>query len=99
MIQRFVRMFLELIEASLPKLEQAITEKDMDAAQKAAHSLKGVSGNIGADRIHAVLLNMGTRAKAGDVDGLRTMLAELHGEYELFRATVDKEGNEVVTSS
>jgi HPt (histidine-containing phosphotransfer) domain-containing protein len=98
MVQRFVGMFLESIEACLPKLEQAISEEDLEAVRKVAHTLKGVSGNIGADRIHSVVLEMGARARAGDMGGLRTMLAELHGEYDLFRAEVNRDADEVVTS-
>jgi HPt (histidine-containing phosphotransfer) domain-containing protein len=97
MIQRFVDMFLESVEACLPKLEQAISAQDLEAVRKVAHTLKGVSGNIGADRIHAVVLDMGARARAGDVEGLRTMLAELHGEYVLFRAAANLKADEVVT--
>jgi HPt (histidine-containing phosphotransfer) domain-containing protein len=98
LVQRFVGMFLESIEACLPKLEQAISEEDMEAVRKVAHTLKGVSGNIGADRIHAVVLDMGARAREGDAGGLRTMLAELQGEYDLFRAEAKWEADEVVTS-
>jgi HPt (histidine-containing phosphotransfer) domain-containing protein len=98
MIERFVGMFLESIDACLPKLEQAISEEDMEAVKKVAHTLKGVSGNIGADRINRVVLDMGARARAGDVEGLQTKLAELHGEYDLFRAAANMEADQVVTS-
>lgn len=98
MVQRFVGMFLESIEACLPKLEEAVSTEDLEAVRKVAHTLKGVSGNIGADRIHAVVLDMGARARAGDVGGLRTMLAELHGECDLFRAAANRDTDEVVTS-
>lgn len=97
MVQRFVGMFLESMETCLPKLEQAISAEDLETVKKVAHTLKGVSGNIGADRIHAIVLDMGARARAGDVGGLRTRLAELHGECDLFRAAANRDTDEVMT--
>jgi two-component system, sensor histidine kinase and response regulator len=99
MIPRFIDMFLESFDGCLPELEWAVLAEDLDTVRKVAHTLKGVAGNIGAARIHAILLDMGALARGGDTQGLRNMLTELHGEYELFKAEVNTGAGEAVTSS
>jgi HPt (histidine-containing phosphotransfer) domain-containing protein len=85
MIPRFVGMFLESVEDCLPKLKQAILEEDMEAVKKVAHTLKGVSGNIGADRMHTVVLKIRERAANATMEDLRDLWDTLVDEFELFR--------------
>jgi HPt (histidine-containing phosphotransfer) domain-containing protein len=87
MIPRFIDLFLESAEDCLSKLEQAVSADDLVTARKVAHTLKGVSGNIGADRMHGVALKMGERVSHGDREGIQSVLAELRDEYVLFKTT------------
>lgn len=87
MIPRFIDMFLESVEDCLSKLERAVSADDLDTVKKVAHTLKGVSGNIGADRMHVVAMEMGKCASNGDRMGIRSVFAELRDEYALFKAT------------
>jgi len=87
MIPRFIDMFLESVEDCLPRLERAVSANDFAVVKTVAHTLKGVSGNIGADRMHGVAIEMGKCASNGDGKGIRSALAELRDEYALFKTT------------
>ncbi len=86
LIPGFVALFTETIDKYLPGLEQAVTTGDIQAARKIVHSLKGMAGNICAERIQALALRMETMAESGDVNGLRRVLAKLNEELGLFRS-------------
>lgn len=57
MIRKFLKMFLK--DPSYAQLQKAIEEKDSQQAFMAAHTLKGVSQNLGLARLyeHASLLS------------------------------------------
>ncbi|MDD3295347.1 MAG: Hpt domain-containing protein [Geobacteraceae bacterium] len=86
MIPGFVALFSETIDKYLPGLEEAVTAGDLQAARKIVHTLKGMAGNISAERIQALALRMETMAKSGDVNVLRRILARLNEELGLFRS-------------
>lgn len=86
MIPRFVDMFLESVEDCLPKLEEAISTKNLEAVKTVIHTLKGVSGNIGAERMHGVVLEIGSHAASGDMENLLRTLTVLREEFELFKS-------------
>jgi PAS domain S-box-containing protein len=52
------------------ELKQTIESNDIDTAKKSAHMLKGVTGNIGADALHANLVTIDEKLKAGNVEGI-----------------------------
>jgi signal transduction histidine kinase/DNA-binding response OmpR family regulator len=88
LIPEFIAMFTEAVDLTLPVLEEAIAAEDIASAATHAHSIKGVSGNIGADRVFSISLDLEASAKAGDIDRLRERIAPLRTQYELFKATV-----------
>lgn len=57
MLRKFLKMFLK--DPSYGQLQKAIEEKDAQQAFMAAHTLKGVSQNLGLDKlyVHASLLS------------------------------------------
>jgi len=88
MIPGFVALFTETIDKYLPGLEEAITTGNLQAVRKIVHTLKGMAGNISAERVQALALRMETMAESGDVNGLRRIMAKLNEELGLFRSAV-----------
>ena len=89
MIPKFVAMFIKEVEQDLPVLEAAIISGDSKAAAGCAHSIKGVSGNIGADRMYVVALELEAGFKDGEAADIRGKIAALRAEYELFKAETE----------
>jgi len=83
-----VALFTETIDKYLPGLEEAITTGNLQAVRKIVHTLKGMAGNISAERVQALALRMETMAESGDVNGLRRIMAKLNEELGLFRSAV-----------
>lgn len=50
-VEKIVRKFLQ--DKSFPELEKAMEEEQREEAFRAAHTLKGVSQNLGFTRLHA----------------------------------------------
>ena len=88
LIVGFISMFIEAVDRELPALEQAIVAQDLESAVRNAHSLKGVAGNIGADRMYSIVLDIISRAKAGDFGTLRENMVSLRSEYDLFKTEI-----------
>ncbi|MDD5286492.1 MAG: response regulator [Desulfuromonadaceae bacterium] len=86
LITDFISMFIEEVDEALPALEEAIISEDIKAAARNAHSIKGVAGNIGADRMHSISIELDAYAKADDMVNLKAKIASLRTEYELFKA-------------
>jgi two-component system, sensor histidine kinase and response regulator len=89
MIPAFVAMFIKEVDQNLPALEAAIISGDSKAAADSAHSIKGVSGNIGADRMYAVVLDLEACVKDGETADAGAKIAVLRAEYELFKAETE----------
>lgn len=58
------------------RLEEAIKAKDYDAAFKAAHSLKGVAGNLGLETLFESLSELVETLRHGEYD------ADIDGMYD-----------------
>ena len=58
-------------------LVPAFQENDCEKAFRAAHSLKGSAGFIGADDMYAILIEMTEGLRTGDLDRNRQRLRQL----------------------
>jgi two-component system, sensor histidine kinase and response regulator len=86
LLPEFIRMFIKTVDENLPYLEQAILVKDLQKAGKLVHNLKGISGTIGADRMHAVSKELEARTRAGDINGVSEGVEDLVKSYEMFKS-------------
>ncbi|NUN09265.1 MAG: PAS domain S-box protein [Ignavibacteriaceae bacterium] len=65
-------------QTGLPdKIRDAVFLKDMELAVRLAHTLKGVSGNLGAKELHNVSAKMEKLLRDGETDGINPPLEEL----------------------
>src|SRR5918994_1634761 len=66
-LAEILTVFLAEVPRRLDRLKAAWRAGDVAEVQRAAHSLKGSSGNIGADALYAVCRQIDERAKARDL--------------------------------
>lgn len=96
LIKKFIAKFLN--DGSFPDLKAAFAEGDRERAFRAAHTLKGVCGNLSLSRLllSASKLTELLRPEAAKIpEGAAALLDEVESDYELtvgaIRAFLDEE--------
>ena len=79
-LHEILNVFLGDVPQRIDRLKAAWREHNAAEVQRCAHSLKGSSGNIGADGMFAVCRELDERAKAGDLN-LSKVIDSLDAEY------------------
>lgn len=80
----------------LDKLDAALRERDLEGVRKAAHSIKGSSGNVGAGALSRIAAETEDAARdaqwerlTGAAAGLRPAFERVREAVEAFRAGAD----------
>jgi two-component system sensor histidine kinase/response regulator len=74
-------------------LRQAICLGDTSALQKAAHSLKSASGNLGAITLVEICKELESMGRAGTMEKGSSLLSEIEVEYKRVCEGLEKELN------
>ena len=89
-----VKDVLSLFIADAPMRLQAIASAaaagDAAALQRAAHTLKGAAGTIGALGLQAACRDVEQGAKAGDISVGRKSVGAVLAEFERVKAEIDQ---------
>lgn len=80
-LKELFALFLDDVPARIERLRAAWQAGDALAVQRAAHSLKGSAGNIGATQLHAVCALLDAQGRSGDLAPLASLVASLDAEY------------------
>ncbi len=80
-LSEVLRLFLDEVPRRVERLKAAWQERNAVELQRAAHSLKGSSGNIGARHMYEICKQLDERGKAGDFNGARHLMDSLDEEY------------------
>jgi len=90
-----LQLFTTDVPGRIGRLRQAWHDGNATEVQRAAHSLKGSAGNIGAADLLAVCRTIDEQAKAGDL----TQMAELVGRLDAEYGRVESEITQLVGQS
>ena len=74
----------------LDKLDAAVHERDLEGVRKAAHSLKGSSGNIGAGTLSRIAAQTEDAARDAQWERATDAAAGLRPEFERVRQAVEQ---------
>ncbi len=85
-----LRLFLDEVPRRVDKLKAAWRDGDAVELQRAAHSLKGSSGNIGARHMYDICKQLDERGIAADFNGARHLLDSLDQEYGRVEAEIQR---------
>ena len=80
-LSEVLRLFLDEGPRRIDRLRAAWAAGDLTGVQRAAHSLKGSAGNIGAHAMHEVCKQLDERGRAGDLAGAGHLVAALAVEF------------------
>ena len=78
--QKFLFKFLD--DPSYAQLQDAVAAKNWEAALSAAHTLKGVSGNLGMDALFNASAKVVSLLREGNPAGALTAYETLKNSYE-----------------
>jgi CheY-like chemotaxis protein len=86
---QLVRNFLAEVPERLARLRDAAAREDREAFHAVAHSLTGISGNIGASRLMTAARQLQTLAQTEPIAGTADTVGRLEQEFELVRAELN----------
>lgn len=82
LVQRVVGIFLDETPRLIDGLHRAVRESAADRLRLGAHSLKGSSGNVGAERLNACARRLERACKGGFPANADTLIAAIDSSFE-----------------
>jgi HPt (histidine-containing phosphotransfer) domain-containing protein len=82
LVEEIVKLFLEDTPHHIIKAQSALSSRDADTLSKVAHSLKGSSAYIGAQKMSALCLTIEEDCKREDLPAAAIHLEEINHEFE-----------------
>ncbi len=86
MVARFAGKFLD--DPSMGQLNDALAAGDVQAAFRAAHTLKGVTQNLGLSNIYKPASELTEVLRAGSMDGVDALAAAVREQHEATLAAL-----------
>jgi HPt (histidine-containing phosphotransfer) domain-containing protein len=80
-LTEILQMFLQEVPVRIDRLRNAWTAGNIEEMRRAAHSLKGSAGNIGAHALHAVCTELDDKGRSGDVAPIPGLVDALGIEF------------------
>lgn len=80
LISRIVKKFGE--DPSFKQLEEALKEKNVDLAFRAAHTLKGICLNLGFDQLSKNAVDITEILRSGSLDGTAELFDSIKASYD-----------------
>ena len=74
-------IFLREVPPRIERLRTSFAGGDIQEVQRAAHSLKGSAGNIGAETLHEAARRIDEKARTGDGSGLQPLIDTMVAEF------------------
>jgi HPt (histidine-containing phosphotransfer) domain-containing protein len=83
-----LNLFLDEVPPRMTRLRNAWTAGNIEEVHRAAHSLKGSSGNIGARRLYGVCAQLDEKTRSGDLSGAAPLVDALGVEFDKVEAEI-----------
>ncbi len=81
LVSELIEIFLEDGPERVRTTLEAVASDDMDAVERATHSLKGSSGNLGATYLMETAEEMQTASRRGDSERVKQLAPELEARF------------------
>ncbi|MEW6353403.1 MAG: response regulator [Pseudomonadota bacterium] len=89
LVAELIDIYLADTPQLLQILSEALSRLDAQGLRRAAHSLKSVSGNLGAKRLSALSKELEDMGRTGDLQKAEKKLAEIRQEYTAVRLALE----------
>ena len=87
-LKEVLQLFLDDVPARVERLRSAWQSGDAVAVQRAAHSLKGSAGNIGATDLLGVCRQLDELGRAGDLSNAAPLVTTLDAEFARVQSEI-----------
>lgn len=87
-LQELIAIYLADTPKQMTKLEEAITRQDADLVVRAAHTIKGSSGNFGAAGFARLAREMETHGKSNNLAAAAAALPEFKSAFAQVAAAL-----------
>ncbi len=77
-----LEVFVDTAKEDIEKIQTAVEEQDLLSAERAAHSLKGASGNLGFEKMFEMARAVEVNAEKGEFEQIKSALPRLTRELE-----------------
>jgi HPt (histidine-containing phosphotransfer) domain-containing protein len=81
-------LFLDEVPPRITRLRNAWAAGNIEEVHRAAHSLKGSAGNIGARRLYDVCNRLDDRGKAGDLEAMAPLVDAVGAEFGMVETEI-----------
>lgn len=88
LLERFLRKFKA--DPNYQQLLEAVKEKDNEKAFAAAHTLKGVAGNLSLSALQSRVSDQCELFRGGNFEGGAALMDQVTEEYERVTAAINK---------
>ena len=92
LLERMMGKFLD--DPQYPALRAALEAGDVERAVSAAHTLKGVCGNLSMTELYGLFTRQVDALRAGDLPLARGIMAEIAPAYERVMAAIRRRTDE-----
>lgn len=87
----FIDMFFADTPQVLQRLRQGLDAQNPNAVREAAHSLKGSSSNLGAEKLSHLCRDLESQSKSGVLTSAAELLAQIESEYAVVKEILEAE--------
>jgi len=87
-LQELLQGYLSTTESCLKAIGEALAADDPEQIERAAHAQKGASGNIGADNLAKLFLQLEEVGKQSSVEGAQEIVVRIADEFEQVKQEI-----------
>jgi HPt (histidine-containing phosphotransfer) domain-containing protein len=87
-VREVLTLFVDDAPTRMTAIAEAAERRDGPALQRAAHSLKGAAGNIGASALQACCRDLEAAGRSGAFDQAPALLETMRREFERIRLEI-----------
>ena len=85
-----LKMFLDEAPPRIARLRNALAAGNIEELQRAAHSLKGSAGNIGATGMFGVCQQLDSLGRSGNIESAGPLIEALDAEFGRVMAEIHR---------
>ncbi len=87
---KIVDIFLTNAPQKLAAAVEGLKQGELEAVERAVHSLRSSAGNVGANHLAALAEQVEDRAEVGEAGGLDSLLDEMQAEFSGVKEALSK---------
>ena len=90
--RKALHTFMKVTPSRMQELKQEFLRHNAQRVKEIAHTMKGSSATVGAERLRALLQQIEKAAASNNWKILRKLIDDLYNEYDLFEKEIQKGG-------